>query len=248
MELAIGGSLRQRLSLAPGGRFRLHATQFYLAEIVLALEWLHSRRFVYLGLTADSVLLTGDGHVLLTGLALAQPWRLPSTDLESVEPCGPREEYFPPEVIRLTAHGVGADFWALGVLAFEMLVGLSPFVGAATDANTGVASAEQLFMCVLQFEPPIPDDAIPPTVRGNAARALLRGLLEKDVRRRLGSREAGGAAGLRQHAFFTGLNWEEAAARRLDAAAPHAQDRQEEETQTQLQHCSSSESLSELGE
>eukprot|EP00850_Spirogloea_muscicola_P026154 SM005827S18328 [mRNA] locus=s5827:135:953:+ [translate_table: standard] len=184
------------------GRFTENAARFYAAEVLLALESLHSLGVVYRDLKPENVLLREDGHVQLTDfdLSLAPPpqllrqrrhgggrvafWAVPEARSNSMVGT---EEYTAPEVVTGAGHGVAVDFWALGVLLFELLAGFSPFRGG---------SRSDTFDHILWAPPAAlpPDVAVSPEVRD-----LLARLLDKDPATRLGARH--GAAEAWAHPF-----------------------------------------------
>ena len=94
---------------------------FYVTEIVLALHYLHSRGVAYRDLKPENLLIGGDGHLKITDFGFAKKIKDRSFTL-----CG-TPEYLAPEVILSSGHNHGVDWWALGVLLFEMLAGFPPF-------------------------------------------------------------------------------------------------------------------------
>ena len=97
LTLASGGELYQNLQACPFKRFDLECARFYTAEIMLALEWMHSKRVVYRDLKAENVMLTWDGHVMMVDLGLAREWEADESDLRSTSMIG-TPQYMPPEV------------------------------------------------------------------------------------------------------------------------------------------------------
>uniref|UniRef100_A0A8C0DHE3 Protein kinase X-linked n=1 Tax=Balaenoptera musculus TaxID=9771 RepID=A0A8C0DHE3_BALMU len=119
MEFVPGGELFSYLRNQ--GRFSSSTGLFYSAEIVCAIEYLHSKEIVYRDLKPENILLDRDGHIKLTDFGFAKKlvdktWTL----------CG-TPEYLAPEVIQSKGHGRAVDWWALGILIFEMLSGFPPF-------------------------------------------------------------------------------------------------------------------------
>uniref|UniRef100_A0A8C5F4L0 Protein kinase cAMP-dependent X-linked catalytic subunit n=1 Tax=Gadus morhua TaxID=8049 RepID=A0A8C5F4L0_GADMO len=119
MDYVAGGELFSYLRSR--GRFGNAAGLFYGAELVVAIEYLHAREIVYRDLKPENILLDGEGHIRLTDFGFAKKlsdrtWTL----------CG-TPEYLAPEVIQSKGHGRAVDWWALGILIFEMLAGYPPF-------------------------------------------------------------------------------------------------------------------------
>lgn len=94
---------------------------FYITEIVLALEFLHSKKTAYRDLKPENLLIGGDGHVIITDFGFAKEIKDKSYTL-----CG-TPEYLAPEIILSLGHNYGVDWWALGILIFELLSGYPPF-------------------------------------------------------------------------------------------------------------------------
>ena len=99
---------------------------FYTTEIVLALEYMHSKKIAYRDLKPENLLIASDGHLKITDFGFAKKIVDRSFTL-----CG-TPEYLAPEIIMSSGHNHGVDWWALGVLVFEMLAGYPPFY----DTNT----------------------------------------------------------------------------------------------------------------
>jgi serine/threonine protein kinase len=164
LEYVPGGELFSHLRRL--GRFDEPSARFYAAEIVLALEYLHDRQIAFRDLKPENVLLDADGHVKLTdfGFAKALPQRSSYDDDEEGETttrdtrkrkqthelertytlCG-TPEYLAPEIVTGKGHGPEVDWWALGVLVFEMLAGYPPFhVGGNEHERKEVSSCGDL--------------------------------------------------------------------------------------------------------
>ncbi|XP_058719152.1 cAMP-dependent protein kinase catalytic subunit PRKX isoform X2 [Poecile atricapillus] len=115
MEYVPGGELFSYLRNM--GRFNNSTGLFYSTEIICAIEYLHSKEIVYRDLKPENILLDKEGHIKLTDFGFAKKlvdrtWTL----------CG-TPEYLAPEVIQSKGHGRAVDWWALGILIFEMLSG-----------------------------------------------------------------------------------------------------------------------------
>ncbi|CAL9751364.1 unnamed protein product [Musa acuminata subsp. burmannicoides] len=199
MEYCSGGDLHTLRLRQPHLRFSVSATRFYAAEVLLALEYLHMLGIVYRDLKPENILIRADGHIMLTDFDLSLPDRR-----FVAEPVVARSssfvgthEYVAPEVAGGGPHGSAVDWWAYGVLLYELLYGRTPFAGETLKATLRNIVTEPLV-----FPPPSS-----PSSRSSdsAARDLIAHLLDKDPEARLGSRR--GAADVKEHAFFRGLNF-----------------------------------------
>jgi serine/threonine protein kinase len=94
---------------------------FYITEIVCALDYLHSLKIAYRDLKPENLLVAADGHLRITDFGFAK-----QIDQRSFTLCG-TPEYLAPEIIMSIGHNQSVDWWALGVLIFEMLAGYPPF-------------------------------------------------------------------------------------------------------------------------
>merc|ERR1712194_1001644 len=117
--MGIGGELFTHLRKA--GKFNNDHTRFYAAQIVMALQNLHNDSIVYRDLKPENLLLDLTGYMKITDFGFAKvvedrTWTL----------CG-TPEYLAPEIIQSKGHGRAVDWWALGILIFEMLAGYPPF-------------------------------------------------------------------------------------------------------------------------
>ena len=123
MDYCAGGELF--FHLGKEGRFSEERSKFYAAEIVLALEHLHSLRIIYRDLKPENVLLDEKGHVRLTDFGLSKEG-IKHNACGANSFCG-TPEYLAPEILNRSGHGFAVDWWSLGALVYEMLTGLPPF-------------------------------------------------------------------------------------------------------------------------
>lgn len=156
-------------------------TRFYAAEIVLALECLHQNGIVYRDMKPENLLLDADGHIRLTDFGLSKDSL--HGDAITHTFCG-TPEYLAPEVIRQEGYGKAVDWWALGVLVYEMLQGLPPFY----DKNL-----RDMYDAILHHPVPFPRSF------SKEVKLLINGLMERDPRDRLGTQ---GAEEVKRHEFF----------------------------------------------
>ena len=122
MYLCTGGELFYHLTRFK--RLPEEQARFYIAEILLAMEYLHNKGIVYRDLKPENVLLDVDGHVRLADFGLSKQLEHPCASSFSF--CG-SPEYMSPEMLRREGHDYTLDFYSLGALLFELLSGLPPF-------------------------------------------------------------------------------------------------------------------------
>ncbi|XP_015931041.1 atypical protein kinase C [Parasteatoda tepidariorum] len=173
--------------------------RFYSAEISLALNFLHERGIIYRDLKLDNVLLDHEGHIKLTDYGMCKEGIRPGDTTSTF--CG-TPNYIAPEILRGEDYSYGVDYWALGVLLYEMLAGRSPFdiVGAAEnpDQNT----EDFLFQVILEKTIRIPRSI---SVK---AQSVLKGFLNKNPVERLGCHPQSGFSDITSHAFFKSVDWQ----------------------------------------
>ena len=122
LDYCPGGDLAEHLTKEK--RFSEDRAKIYLCEIVLALEDLHKRDIIFRDLKPDNVVIDSEGHSLLTDFGLSKEGVLDNKGAESF--CG-SIAYLAPEMLKRTGHGKSVDWYLLGVLFYEMLVGVPPY-------------------------------------------------------------------------------------------------------------------------
>ncbi|XP_038621550.1 microtubule-associated serine/threonine-protein kinase 4 isoform X2 [Tachyglossus aculeatus] len=187
------------------GPLPVDMARMYFAETVLALEYLHNYGIVHRDLKPDNLLVTSMGHIKLTDFGLSKVGLMSLTtnlyeghiekdarEFRDKQVCG-TPEYIAPEVILRQGYGKPVDWWAMGIILFEFLVGCVPFFGD---------TPEELFGQVISDDISWPDkeEEIPPP----EAQCLITLLLRQDPLERLGT---GGAYEVKQHRFFRSLDW-----------------------------------------
>lgn len=161
--------------------------QFYAAEVVLAFEFLHSHSIVYRDLKPENMVINRDGHVRIIDFGFAKVL----ADAHTYTLCG-TPDYLAPEIIRQQGYGFGVDWWALGILIYEMLTGCPPFYDS---------THMKLYDKIRFAEPHYPSSMDP------SARDLISRLLAKDPFRRLGCGHQG-AAEIKTHPWFKEVRWD----------------------------------------
>ncbi|XP_076818914.1 cAMP-dependent protein kinase catalytic subunit PRKX-like isoform X1 [Clavelina lepadiformis] len=183
LDFVCGGELFSYLRNA--GRFNNATSLFFASEIVSALSYLHSKDIVYRDLKPENILLDRDGHTKLTDFGFAKTvedrtWTL----------CG-TPEYLAPEVLQSKGHGKSVDWWALGVLIYEMLAGFPPFWDEQQiQIYNKILSGGIDFPKHMEFH----------------AKDLIKKLLTADRTRRLGSMK-NGTEDIKRHRWFQTIDW-----------------------------------------
>ncbi|XP_072302888.1 RAC-beta serine/threonine-protein kinase-like [Eucyclogobius newberryi] len=188
MEYTNGGELFFHLSRERV--FTEDRARFYGAEIVSALEYLHSQDVVYRDLKLENLMLDKDGHVKITDFGLCKEGITSDTTMKTF--CG-TPEYLAPEVLEDNDYGRAVDWWGLGVVMYEMMCGRLPFYNR---------DHERLFELILMEEIRFPRNLSP------EAKSLLAGLLKKDPKQRLGG-GPNDAKDVMGHVFFVSINWQD---------------------------------------
>ncbi|ELK18216.1 RAC-beta serine/threonine-protein kinase [Pteropus alecto] len=207
MEYANGGEVsRPRFLCVSFPRLFFHLSRervfteerarFYGAEIVSALEYLHSRDVVYRDIKLENLMLDKDGHIKITDFGLCKEGISDGATMKTF--CG-TPEYLAPEVLEDNDYGRAVDWWGLGVVMYEMLCGRLPFYNQ---------DHERLFELILMEEIRFP------RTLGPEAKALLAGLLKKDPKQRLGGGPSD-AKEVMEHRFFLSINWQDVVQKKL---------------------------------
>ncbi|KAJ3087974.1 RAC-alpha serine/threonine-protein kinase [Quaeritorhiza haematococci] len=183
MEYINGGELFFHVSNF--GRFSEERVRFYAAEILLAVECLHGKGIIYRDLKLENILLAKDGHVKITDFGLSK-----QEDEDDTELVGTLE-YLAPEVLQGRPCTFTVDWWAYGVVVFEMLNGFHPFYSE---------NREEIKRNILRAPIEFPNDI------SNDSRDLIARLLQRNPKERLG---CGGEGGLeiRNHPFFASIDF-----------------------------------------
>ncbi|KFO26487.1 Protein kinase C iota type [Fukomys damarensis] len=127
--------------------------RFYSAEISLAFNYLHQRGILYRNLKLDNLLLDSEGHIKLSDYCICKDGLEPGDTTSAF--CG-TPNYLAPEILRGEEYGFGVDWWILGVLMYEMMVGKSPFHLAESCANRYKNSIDYLLQAILERDIFIP--------------------------------------------------------------------------------------------
>ncbi|XP_035523556.1 microtubule-associated serine/threonine-protein kinase 3 isoform X3 [Morone saxatilis] len=202
MEYVEGGDCATLLKNM--GPLPVDMARMYFAETVLALEYLHNYGIVHRDLKPDNLLVTSMGHIKLTDFGLSKVGLMNMTtnlyeghiekdarEFSDKQVCG-TPEYIAPEVILRQGYGKPVDWWAMGIILYEFLVGCVPFFGDTPEELFGQVISDEINW-------PEGEDAPPPD-----SQELITLLLRQNPLERMGT---GGAAEVKQHQFFHNLDW-----------------------------------------
>ncbi|KAG2203913.1 hypothetical protein INT47_007496 [Mucor saturninus] len=193
MEYVSGGDLMYHIQREP---FSERRAKFYACEVLLALEYFHSQGIIYRDLKLDNIMLGLDGHIKVADYGLCKENMFQDDTTGTF--CG-TPEFMAPEILLEQKYGRAVDWWAFGVLVYEMLLGQSPFRGEDED---------EIFDAILE------DEILYPVNMSRDSVSICQRLLTRDPKRRLGSGPSD-AAEIKNHPFFYGVNWDDMLAKRV---------------------------------
>ncbi|KAL1916200.1 uncharacterized protein VTP21DRAFT_5817 [Calcarisporiella thermophila] len=189
IDLMLGGDLRFHLDRR--GSLPEKTVRFYAAEISLALNYLHNKRIVHRDIKPDNILLDSKGHAHITDFNIAVHYSgKPLTAVAG------SLAYMAPEVLLKRGYGTSVDWWSLGIVLYELLLGKRPYRAKSNDKLTQAILHEPL-----QF-PQIVSDLLSP-----ACLDALKQFCHRDISKRLGC-GPDGMKRLQDHPWFSGIDWE----------------------------------------
>ncbi|KAJ2005408.1 Serine/threonine kinase [Coemansia thaxteri] len=194
MEYISGGDLMMHVQKL--GSFGERRAKFFACEILLGLSYFHKMEIVYRDLKLDNIILDKDGHVKIADYGLCKENM--GYGQTTITFCG-TPEFMAPEIVLEQRYGRAVDWWAFGVLIYEMILGTSPFHGE--DEN-------EIFDSILE------DEILYPVRMSRDSVFICQALLEKDPSKRLGSGPSDGDD-IMKHSFFTGINWDDVLNKRI---------------------------------
>eukprot|EP00898_Chlorokybus_atmophyticus_P005851 jgi/Chlat1/6267/Chrsp44S09051 len=192
MEYVCGGEFFTHLRAL--GRFPEAHARIYASEVLLVFEYLHEQNIIYRDLKPENLLLDNQGHVKVTDFGFAK-----RIDHRTYTLCG-TPDYLAPEIILNKGHGKPVDWWAFGVLIYEMLAGYPPFYD-----EDPMGTYQKILSGKVYF----------PSHFSRSAKDLIKKLLQQDLTKRQLAFDTcirygnlkGGVKDIKSHPFFGGVEW-----------------------------------------
>ena len=177
-------------------RFSNEKTRFYIIEIILAIEFLHKNKMLYRDLKPENIMIDANGHIKLTDFGLSKMVNKPKEKAFTI--CG-TPQYLAPEILSDDGYDSSVDWWSLGCVMYEMLVGKAPF-----RIPKGAYLSAEIYKKKITIPEFVTQDA----------RDLISQLLVPNPKKRLGYGPED-AARIKAHPYFDGINWDDAWAQKL---------------------------------
>ena len=185
LEYVPGGELFHLMQIVP--QLSARAIRLYVAEVALALDYIHSLGVIYRDLKPENVLIDQNGHIKLTDFGLAKVVEDGDLNGSTKTFCG-TNEYLAPEIVKRELYTYAIDWWALGILTYELMFGQTPFYDK---------SKHKMYNRIINDEPFFPPETDPEAVD------FVKRLLRKDPKKRAKLKD------IKSHPFFRGMKFED---------------------------------------
>jgi serine/threonine protein kinase len=177
-------------------RFSDEKTKFYIAEIILAIEFLHNNKMLYRDLKPENIMVDATGHIKLTDFGLSKMVKKSKEKAFTI--CG-TPQYLAPEILSDDGYDGSVDWWSLGCVMYEMLTGSAPF---------RIPKGSYLTADLYKKKVNMPDYVT------SEAKDLIKQLLVPNPKKRLGY-GPDGSKKIKEHPYFSDIDWDDASDRKL---------------------------------
>lgn len=205
MDLMPGGDLRYHLGKQR--RFSESQTRFFIVCLICALEYLHTNKMIHRDIKPENLVFDAKGYLRLTDFGIARIWQ-PENGHETSGTPG----YMAPEVICRQNHSTTADYFALGVIMYEFMLGRRPYIGKSRKEIRDSILARQVQVRTTEI----------PEGWSNEAVDLTNKLLQRKANNRIGNN---GIEEIKSHPWFDSINWLKVYQKNIDSPfVPRSQD------------------------
>ena len=187
MDLLNGGDLR--FHIAHKKKFSEDQTKFIIANMLLALEYIHSKNIIHRDIKPENLVLESNGYVRITDFGVAKINEEDNSSETSGTP-----GYMAPEVILVQNHSFPSDFFALGVIGYEFMLGKRPYLGRGRKEIKQLIIAKQVKL----GEEDLPEGWSKESI------SFINSLLQRKPMKRLGYR---GVGEIKNHDWMQSINW-----------------------------------------
>ena len=197
MDLLSGGDLRYQLTKKK--KFTEKETKFFISNIILALEYIHKKNIIHRDIKPENLVLESTGYVRITDFGVAKINEEDNSSETSGTP-----GYMAPEVILVQNHSFPSDFFALGVIGYEFMLGRRPYLGRGRKEIKQLIIAKQAKL----NESDIPEGW------GIQSMEFINSLLQRKPKKRLGY---GGISEIKNHEWMKDIDWDLLERKKLEA-------------------------------
>jgi serum/glucocorticoid-regulated kinase 2 len=162
--------------------------KFYIAELILAIEYLHNHNIIYRDLKPENILIDSDGHIKLADFGLAK--ENVTNDVPNKTFCG-SPNYLSPEMLTNEGATKASDIYGIGAILYELISGNPPFF---------TQNQSEMFKNIIEKKLEFQE------FFSEEIKDLLNKMLDKDPKKRIGINND--KSDLKNHAFFEGINWD----------------------------------------
>lgn len=202
MRFVRGGELFMHLRQVT--RFPEDRARFYAIQVAMALGHMHKKNIIYRDLKPENILMDEDGYICLTDFGLA---KILENNEKAYSFCG-TPDYLAPEILAETGHGFPVDWWSLGILTYEMIVGFPPFY-------TGTNNNSKMYELIKKKAVYFPDPQRHNIVMSEECKDFITKLLDKSANTRLGT--VGGIEAVLAHPWLDQIDAERIIEKTIEA-------------------------------